>query len=89
MSEKPEESFDDDEDEDSSDSGEDLDLDEIIRDLDSTKRRRGPRPAVTDPAWRKLERYLEDKRTAEQLSDFDDYDIGDEDDAPRKKARKK
>lgn len=89
MSEKPEESFEDEEDEDAVDGGDDLDLDEIIRDLDSTKRRRGPRHSVTDPAWRKLERYLEEKRTAEQLSDFDDYDIGDEGEAPREKPRKK
>ena len=37
-------------------------------------KRRGPK--VTDPAWRRLERYMEEKRTSEQLSDFDDYDIG-------------
>lgn len=79
MSEKPDDNFDDDEDEDAVDSGENLNLDEIIRDLDSGKKRRGQRPTLTDPAWRKLERYLEDRRTAEQLSDFDDYEIGDED----------
>jgi len=79
MSEKPDDSFDDDEDSESVDSGDDVDLDEIMRDLDTGKKRRGQRVATTDPAWRKLERYLEDKRTAEQLSDFDDYDIGDDD----------
>lgn len=88
MSEKPEESFDDDEDEDAADGGEGLDLDELIRDLDSTKKRRGARVSTTDPAWRKLERYLEEKRTAEQMSDFDDYDIGDEGVAARPKRRK-
>ena len=88
MSEKPEEGFDDEEDEDAVDDGEDLDLDEFIRDFDSGKRRRGPRAAVADPAWRKLERYLEEKRTAEQLSDFDDYDIGDEGEVPVRKGRK-
>jgi hypothetical protein len=88
MSEKPEESFDDDEDEDAADGGEGLDLDELIRDLDSTKKRRGARVSTTDPAWRKLERYLEEKRTSEQMSDFDDYDIGDEGVAARPKRRK-
>ena len=88
MSEKPEESFDDDEDEDAADGGEGLDLDELIRDLDSTKKRRGARVSTTDPAWRKLERYLEEKRTSEQMSDFDDYDIGDEGVAARPKRKR-
>jgi hypothetical protein len=87
MSEKPDESFDEDEDDDSVDSNDGLDLDEIIRDLDSGKKRRGQRVAASDPAWRKLERYLEDRRTAEQLSDFDDYDIGDEDESPGRKRK--
>jgi hypothetical protein len=89
MSEKPEESFDDDEDEDAADGGESLNLDELIRDLDSTKKRRGARVSTTDPAWRQLERYLEEKRTAEQMSDFDDYDIGDEDAEVRPRRKKK
>jgi hypothetical protein len=88
MSEKPEESFDDEEDEDAVDSGDDLDLDEIMRDLDPGKKRRGHKVTMTDPAWRKLERYLEEKRTAEQLSDFDDYDIGEEGAGPPRKRRK-
>jgi len=37
-------------------------------------KRRGQK--VGDPAWRRLERLLEDKRTAELTSDFEDYDIG-------------
>jgi len=86
MSEKPDDSFDDDEDEDSVGSADDVDLDEIMRDLDTGKKRRGQRVATTDPAWRKLERYLEERRTAEQISDFDDYDIGDEEEStPRKR----
>ena len=88
MSEKPEESFDDEESEDVVDSGDDLDLDEIIRNLDSGKKRRGQKTTMADPAWRKLERYLEEKRTAEELSDFDDYDIGDEEPGPKKKKGK-
>lgn len=45
-----------------------------MQDLD--KRKRGA-PRGSEPAWRKLERLLEQKRTSELLSDFDDYDIGD------------
>lgn len=78
MSEKPEDDFED-EAEDLADS-EDLDLDHIMRDLDTGKRR-GRHAPVSDPAWRRLERLREEKRTAELLSDFDDYDI-DAGDAP-------
>jgi len=52
----------------------DVDLDQVIKDLDMAKRR-GQK--VGDPPWRRLEKLLEDKRTAELTSDFDDYDIGD------------
>ena len=45
-----------------------------MQDLD--KRKRGA-PKGAEPAWRKLERLLEQKRTSELLSDFDDYDLGD------------
>ena len=88
MSEKPEDSFEDEEADDVVDGGEDLDLDRMIRDLDTRKRRSSRAPAG-EPAWRKLERFLEDRRTAELLSDFDDYDIGDGGEAPRKKGKKK
>jgi len=53
---------------------ESLDVDRLIQDLD--KRKRGS-PRGVEPAWRKLERMLEQKRTSELLSDFDDYDVGD------------
>jgi hypothetical protein len=53
----------------------DVDLDQVIKDLDLAKRR-GQK--VGDPAWRRLEKLLEEKRTAELTSDFDDYDIGEE-----------
>jgi hypothetical protein len=53
----------------------DVDLDQVIKDLDLAKRR-GQK--VGDPAWRRLEKLLEEKRTAELTSDFDDYDIGQE-----------
>jgi len=53
---------------------ESLDVDRLIQDLD--KRKRGA-PKGAEPAWRKLERMMEQKRTSELLSDFDDYDVGD------------
>jgi len=74
MSEKPEsEEFDEDDDE--AVDSDDPQLEHLIKDLESQKRRGGPKAG--EPAWRRLEKYLEQKRTAELLSDFDDYDIGD------------
>ena len=65
----------------------DVDLDQVIKDLDLAKRR-GQRAG--DPAWRRLERLLEEKRTAELTSDFEDYDVGnDGEEDPRKPQRKK
>ena len=65
----------------------DVDLDQVIKDLDLAKRR-GQRAG--DPAWRGLERRLEEKRTAELTSDFEDYDVGvGDDDDPDKPRRKK
>jgi len=67
----------------------DVDLDQVIKDLDLAKRR-GQRAG--DPAWRRLERLLEEKRTAELTSDFEDYDVGggeDDPDEPRRKNSKK
>ena len=66
----------------------DVDLDQVIKDLDLAKRR-GQR--VGDPAWRRLERRLEEKRTHELTSDFEDYDVGgeDEEDGAGKPRRKK
>ena len=63
----------------------DVDLDQVIKDLDMAKRR-GQR--VGDPAWRRLEKLLEDKRTAELTSDFDDYDIGDEESKRQRRPRR-
>jgi hypothetical protein len=72
MSEKPEtEEFDEDADELASDS-DDVDLDRVNKDLEMAKKR-GQKGA--DPAWRRLELLMEQKRTAELLSDFEDYDI--------------
>ena len=63
----------------------DVDLDQVTKDLDLAKRR-GQK--VGDPAWRRLERLLEAKRTAELTSDFEDYEIGDDDDEDGKRARR-
>lgn len=55
----------------------DEDLEHLFKDFDSQKRRGAPKGG--EPAWRRLEKYMEQKRTAELLSDFDDYDLGDDD----------
>jgi len=88
MGEKAEsEDFEEDEPPESAGDSEDLDVDHLMRDLDK-QRRRGVKAG--EPAWRRLERYIEDKRTAEQVSDFDDYEIGidGEDAKPRSKKKK-
>lgn len=89
MSEKPEsDEFEDEEADEPVVGDADVDLDQVIKDLDMAKRR-GQKAG--DPAWRRLERLLEDKRTAELTSDFEDYDIGldDEDDGSSGKARRR
>jgi hypothetical protein len=78
MSEKPEsDEFEEDEVDVPVAEGADVDLDQVNKELDLAKRR-GQK--LGDPAWRRLERIIEDKRTAELTSDFDDYDIGSDDD---------
>ena len=75
MSEKPEsDDYEDEDGEESSSDDESLEVDRLMQDLD--KRKRGAVRGA-EPAWRKLERLLEQKRTSELLLDFDDYDIGD------------
>jgi hypothetical protein len=99
MSEKPEsDEFEEEDAEDTTPGSEDVDVDHIMRDVDS-QRRRAPKGA--EPAWRRLERVMEERRTAELMSDFDDYEISADglavdpnapDDAPEsgeKSARKK
>lgn len=87
MSEKPESDEFEDEEADEPVIGDgDVDLDQVIKDLDLAKRR-GQK--VGDPAWRRLERLFEDKHTAELTSDFEDYEIGDNGEAPRKARRKR
>jgi hypothetical protein len=74
MTEKPEsEEFEEEDAEDAAPGGDDVDVDHIMRDVDS-QRRRAPKGA--EPAWRRLERVMEERRTAELMSDFDDYEIG-------------
>ena len=82
MSEKPEEEFEDEEADEPIIGDGDVDLDQVTKDLDLAKRR-GQKAG--DPAWRRLERLLEDKHTAELPSDFEDYQIGDG--TPRKAPR--
>ena len=78
MSEKPEsEEFEEEDAEDAAPGGDDVDVDQVMRDVDS-QRRRAPKGA--EPAWRRLERVMEERRTAELMSDFDDYEIGADDD---------
>ena len=73
MSEKPEsDEFEEEDAEEPAAGADDVDVDHIIRDADS-QRRRAQKGA--EPAWRRLERVMEEKRTAELLSDFDDYKI--------------
>jgi hypothetical protein len=79
MSEKPEpDEFEEEDAEDAAPGVEDVDVDHIMRDVDS-QRRRAPKGA--EPAWRRLERVMEERRTAELMSDFDDYEIAGEEDA--------
>lgn len=74
MSEKPEsDEFEEEDAEDVAPGGDEVDVDHIMRDVES-QRRRAPKGA--EPAWRRLERVMEERRTAELMSDFNDYEIG-------------
>jgi hypothetical protein len=86
MNERPEEEFEDEEPDEVEDVEEVLDVDKLMRDFD-TRKRRGARVAG-EPAWRKLERKLEERRTRGLLSDFEDYPV-DEPDAGGDSAAKK
>ena len=55
----------------------------VIKDMEIAKRRA---PKGGEPAWRRLERRMEQQHTAELISDFEDYDIGDG--QPHRAARK-
>ena len=80
------EEFDDDEDDGDGDesAGDDgLDVDRVMKDMEIAKRRAAK---GGEPAWRRLERRMEQQHTAELISDFEDYDIGDG--RPRRALRK-
>ena len=51
-----------------------LDVDRVIKDMEIAKRRNAK---GGEPAWRRLERRMEQQHTAELISDFEDYDIDD------------
>jgi hypothetical protein len=94
VSEKPEsDEFEEEDAEDPPPGSDDVDVDHIMRDVDS-QRRRAPKGA--EPAWRRLERVMEERHTKELLSDFDDYEISgaeqdfaDEDDGEKTTRKKK
>ena len=50
----------------------DPDLDRAIKDMEIAKRRS---IRAGEPAWRRLEQRLERKRTAELISNLEDYDL--------------
>jgi hypothetical protein len=78
MSEKPEsDEFEEEDAEDTPPGGDDVDVEQVMRDVE-TQRRRAPKGA--EPAWRRLERVMEERRTKELMSDFDDYEISGADD---------
>jgi hypothetical protein len=93
MSEKPEsDEFEEEDVEDVAPGSDEVDVDHIMRDVESARRRA---PKGAEPAWRRLERVMEERRTAELMSDFDDYEIDEVDNlggidathAAEKKAR--
>ena len=67
------EEFDDDDEDDADLVGEEIDVDRVMKDMEIAKRRAAK---TGEPAWRRLEQRMEQKQTAEQISDFEDYDIG-------------
>jgi len=75
--------FDDEDDVDDDVVDEGLDVDRVMKDMEIAKRRAAK---SGEPAWRRLERRMEQKLTAELISDFEDYDIGD--DSSNRSARK-
>jgi len=74
------EEFEDEDELESSVDDEELDLDRVFKDMEVAKRRAAK---AGEPAWRRLEQRMEQKHTAELISDFEDYDIGEADAMPR------
>ncbi len=86
MSEKPEsDEYEDDEADEPAVEDGDVDLDQVNKELDLAKKR-GQKAG--DPAWRRLERLMEEKLTAELTSDFEDYEIGSEGEAAGRPGRR-
>ena len=77
------EEFDDEDEGDESVGDDGLDVDRVMKDMEIAKRRAAK---GGEPAWRRLERRMEQQHTAELISDFEDYDIGDG--RPRRASRK-
>ena len=63
MSEKPDSEEFDEDDADEAVENDDPQLERLLKTFDFQKRRSGPKPG--EPAWRRLEKYMEQKRTAE------------------------
>ena len=74
MGSEESEEFDADDEGDESVDDEGLDVDRVIKDMEIAKRRIAK---GGEPAWRRLERRMEQQHTAELISDFEDYDIDD------------
>jgi hypothetical protein len=71
--------FDEDEEDEAGPEEEELDLDRAIKDMEIAKRRSSK--GGGSPAWRRLEQRLEQKRTADLISDFEDYDLEESEDS--------
>lgn len=67
------EEFDDEDEDDAEIDTEEIDVDRVMKDMEIAKRRAAK---TGEPAWRRLEQRMEQKHTAELISDFEDYDIG-------------
>ena len=74
------EEFDDEDELESTIDDDEVDLDRVFKDMEVAKRRAAK---AGEPAWRRLEQRMEQKHTAELISDFEDYDIGETDAQPR------
>ena len=74
MSANPDaEEFDDEDEVDAVVDDDEIDVDRVMKDMEIAKRRAAK---SGEPAWRRLEQRMEQKHTAELISDFEDYDIG-------------
>ena len=79
------EEFEDEEESDDIVGDDEVDVDRVMKDMEIAKRRAAK---SGEPAWRRLERRMEQKHTAELISDFEDYDI-DDGESPRANRKPK